>query len=96
MIVTSNRAGTVGGLDLWVSTRDSVQDPWSLPINLNNDNINKGGDPVLDTTANDGAAALSWDGLTLIFYSNKAGGFGGNDLYISTRHKLPGKCDDAH
>jgi len=24
MIVTSNRAGTVRGLDLWVSTRDSV------------------------------------------------------------------------
>jgi len=96
MIVTSNRTSTVGGLDLWVSTRDSAQDPWSLPINLNSDNVNKGGDPVLNTTANDGAAALSWDGLTMIFYSNKAGGFGGNDLYISTRQRLPGKCDDAH
>ena len=96
MIVTSNRAGTVGGLDLWVSTRGSLEDPWSLPINLNDDNINKGGDPVLDTTANDGAAALSWDGLTMIFYSNKAGGLGGNDLYVSTRQKLRGRCEDGH
>ncbi len=96
MIVTSNRAGTVGGLDLWVSTRGSVEDPWSLPINLNDDNINRGGDPVLDTTANDGATALSWDGLTMIFYSNRAGGLGGNDLYVSTRQKLPVRCEDAH
>jgi hypothetical protein len=96
MIVTSNRAGTVGGLDLWVSSRGSVQEPWSLPINLNDDNVNKGGDPVLNTIGNDGAAALSWDGRTMIFYSNKAGGFGGNDLYVSTRQKLPMPCEDAH
>jgi len=29
----------------------------------------------------------------MVFYSNKAGGFGGNDLYVSTRHKLP-ECDE--
>lgn len=87
IIVTSNRTGTVGNLDLWVSTRASVQDSWSLPINLNDDNVNKGGAPVLNTTANDGAAALSWDGQTMVFYSSVAGGLGGNDLYISTRQR---------
>ena len=100
MIVTSNRAGTVGMLDLWVSTRDSVQasqDNWTTLMNLNQDNLNKcsqsGIDqascPVLNTPANDGAPALSWDGQTMIFYSNRPGGSGGNDLYISTRTKLP-------
>jgi hypothetical protein len=96
MLLTSNRPGTVGSLDLWVATRASAQDPWSLPIDLNNDNVDKGGDPVLNTAANDGAPALSWDGHTMIFYSNRPGGFGGNDLYVSTRQKVPGRYEDAH
>jgi WD40-like Beta Propeller Repeat len=89
MLITSNRPGTVGGLDLWVSTRGSAQDPWSVATDLNSDNVSKGGDPVVNTTANDGAPALSWDGQTMIFYSNRAGGLGGNDLYLSTRQKQP-------
>jgi len=88
MLITSNRPGSVGSLDLWVSTRDSAQGPWSVAIDLNVDNTNKGGAAVVNTTANDGAPALSWDGQTVIFYSNRAGGLGGNDLYFSTRQKL--------
>jgi hypothetical protein len=98
IVVTSNRAGSVGGLDLWLSSRASVQDPWSIPINVNLDNRDKcsqlGMDPascpIVNTAANDGAAALSWDGQTMIFYSNRPGGHGGNDLYMSTRQKLTG------
>jgi hypothetical protein len=88
MIIASTRAGGFGGHDLWASTRASVQDLWSIPINLNQDNLNKGGDTVINTSANESAPALSWDGQTMIFYSNRAGGFGGNDLYMSTRQKL--------
>jgi len=88
MLITSNRPGSVGGLDLWVSTRDSAQDAWSVAIDLNADNVNKGSAAVVNTTANDGAPALAWDGQTVIFYSNRAGGLGGNDLYISTRQKI--------
>jgi hypothetical protein len=103
IILASMRPGTgaAGGHDLWVSTRPSAEDPWSIPINLNVDNqdkclqlnIDPGSCPVLNTTANDSAAALSWDGQTLLFYSNRPGGFGGNDLYISTRQKAHGKQD---
>ena len=112
MIVTSRRCNSpippidtqlcstlsAGGLDLWVSTRDSVrlsQDNWSIPANLNQDNLNKcsllgiAPCPVVNTSTNDGAPALSWDGLTMIFYSNRSGGSGGNDLYVTTRTKLP-------
>ena len=32
---------------------------------------------------------MSADGITLIFYSNRPGGFGGNDLYMTTRTRLP-------
>ena len=88
MIITSNRSGTAGGLDLWVSTRASVQDPWSIPVNINQDNVAKGSHEVVNTNANDGAPALSWNGRTLVFYSNRAGGYGANDLYMSTRQKV--------
>lgn len=88
MIVTSNHAGTIGGLDLWVSTRPTTLDAWSIPINLNQDNVNKGGDPVVNSTLNDGAPALSFDGQTLLFYSNRPGGLGVTDLYMSTRQKV--------
>ena len=104
MIISSNRPGTgttgmtAGMIDLWVSTRASVQDNWSDPININKDNsdkcaqlgIDSGSCPVVNSTANDGAPALSWDGETLMLYSNRAGGLGSNDLYMSTRQKLTG------
>jgi hypothetical protein len=101
MLISSNRAGTFGLLDLWVSTRSSVefsQDNWSIPVNVNQDNLDKcsqlgidaGSCPIVNATANDGAPALSWDGQTLMFFSNRAGGFGGNDLYMSARQKLTG------
>ena len=89
---------SAGGLDLWVSTRDFVQlsqGNWSTPIDLNQDNLDKCNQlginpcPVVNTGTNDGAPALSWDGQTMIFYSNRPGGFGGNDLYMSTRTQLP-------
>ena len=88
MFVTSNRPGSVGLLDLWVATRASSQDLWSIPINVNTDNVNKGGDAVINTASNDGAPAISWDGQMIVFYSNRARGSGGNDLYMSTRLKL--------
>jgi len=45
---------------------------------------------IINTGFNEGAPALSCDGTTLYFYSNRPGGFGQNDLYVSTRKRL---CD---
>jgi WD40-like Beta Propeller Repeat len=84
IIFTSNRPGSVGSGDLWVSTRATTLDAWSTPVNVG---------PPVDTTFFDGAPALSSDGETLIFYSTRPGGFGANDLYMSTRQKLHGKLD---
>jgi len=83
MIFTSNRPGGAGSGDLWVATRASTQDPWSMPVNVG---------PPINTTAFEGAPALSSDGETLLFYSNRPGGFGANDLYMSTRQKLHGNA----
>jgi WD40 repeat protein len=72
----STRPGGLGGADLWVSTRQNVHDPWSPPTNL--------GAP-LNSASDDVTPSLSFDGRTLIFASNRPGGSGRNDLWMSTR-----------
>jgi hypothetical protein len=72
----STRAGSLGMVDLWVSTRPNVNDAWSAPENVG---------PPLSTTFNDLQPALSHDGRTLVFASNRPGGSGGSDLWMSTR-----------
>ena len=76
LLFWSTRSGGLGGADLWVSTRQTVHDPWSPPVDL--------GVP-LNTAADDLTPTLSFDGRTLIFGSNRPGGQGGNDLWMSTR-----------
>ena len=72
----SARGGGIGGTDLWTSTRASVHEPWSAPVNL--------GAP-LNSAFTDLQPTLSKDGRTLLFTSNRPGGLGGNDLWISMR-----------
>ena len=78
----TGRPGGIGSQDLWVSTRATTSDPWSTPTNLG---------PTVNSTAFDGAPALSFDGTTLYFFSARPGGFGGNDLYVTTRTRLGGR-----
>ena len=68
------------GFDLWVSTRESVTDAWSDPVRINN----------VNSPQSDAQPYLSGDGMTLYFASDRAGGFGGNDLWVSTRERRRG------
>ncbi len=81
MIISSGRPGGSGSEDLWVSTRASTLDPWGTPVNLG---------PVVNSPAFDGAPALSFDGSTLYFFSERPGGYGKRDLYVTTRERLRG------
>src|SRR5439155_18062433 len=73
----SNRTGSNGtASDLWVATRASTIDAWSTPVNL--------GDTI-NTASVEQNPYLSSDGMTLFFSSDRAGGSGGLDLYMSTR-----------
>jgi Tol biopolymer transport system component len=70
---SSDRPGTLGGLDLWHATRESTSDAWSTPVNLG---------PAVNSTAAEGRSSISWDGTTLFFHSNRTGSV---DLYQTTR-----------
>ncbi|MHC4072080.1 MAG: hypothetical protein ACYTGS_08630, partial [Planctomycetota bacterium] len=72
----STRPGGYGSFDIWVSTRATTFDPWSEPINLG-PNVNSG--------SGDGDPSISSDGLTLFFGSNRPGGSGTWDLWVTTR-----------
>ncbi len=72
----SSRAGGFGDSDLYVAKRASLQDEWQPAQNLG---------PTVNTDAAESGPSLSADGLTLYFNSNRPGGFGGQDLYMTTR-----------
>lgn len=76
IVIASNRAETLGGFDLWHSFRRSVFDAWSTPSNLG---------PSINSEAIELFPSLSSDARSLLFQSNRPGGFGGSDLYVSTR-----------
>jgi WD40-like Beta Propeller Repeat len=82
MFIMSDRAGTRGLADLWVSTRQTVFDLWSPPTNLGS---------LVKTGFSDGQPSLSSDRKTLYFTSNRPGGSGGFDLYMTTRTRKKGR-----
>jgi hypothetical protein len=79
VIFDSNRPGSVAR-DLWASTRTTPTDSWSPPVNLGS---------VVNGPYNDSLAAMSPDGSTMVFTSDRADSFGlgGSDLYISSRSR---------
>jgi hypothetical protein len=72
--MASNRPGGLGGIDIWVSTRASVQDGWGSPVNV--------GAPV-NSPANDFCPTIARDGHLFYFVSNREGGCGGDDIYTT-------------
>ena len=76
IVFTSNRDGN---LDVYVSHRDHIREPWSAPERL--------GAPI-NTAATDAQATFSANGRTLYFASNRPGGTGTIDLYASTRARV--------
>ena len=59
-----------------VATRAVFGAPWTQPINLG---------PPVNTEYNEVQPSLSADGRILLFASDRPGGSGGADLYVTTR-----------
>lgn len=72
----ADTTGTNEGI--YTATRSDRSVSFSAATLLNNANINA------SMSAN-GSPDLSFDGLTLFFYSNRPGGLGDRDLYLATR-----------
>jgi hypothetical protein len=73
---TSNRPGGVGLSDLWVAQRANKNAPWGAPMNL--------GAPV-NSTAMDSVPSFTRDGHWMFFLSDRVGGFGSLDIWVSFR-----------
>ncbi|HUX55942.1 MAG TPA: tetratricopeptide repeat protein [Bacteroidales bacterium] len=71
---TSNRKGTLGGLDIYVSQKDSINN-WGPAVNLG---------PVINTPYNEESPFLSRDDKTLFFSSRGHFNMGGYDIFYST------------
>jgi len=72
----SDRSGGLGSEDLWVSTRATIEDDWGAPGNLGS---------IVNTATEDWGPSISGDGLELYFTSDRPGGSGGHDLWVSKR-----------
>ncbi|UCG59600.1 MAG: PD40 domain-containing protein [Phycisphaerales bacterium] len=72
----STRPGGRGGGDIWLTTRTSAGGAWKKAVNAG---------ALINSAYEDVSPNLSSDGLTLLFASNRSGGYGNYDLYISVR-----------
>lgn len=70
-----SRPGALGGFDIYTATRDSIDDPWSAPVNLGS---------AVNTVDSETRPSLSWDARQLLF-GRAPGPEGGSDIYVSTR-----------
>lgn len=75
LYLTSNRAGGQGGFDVWVATQETPAGQWDAAVNLG---------PVINSAGTD-LACISSDGLELFISSDRPGGYGSLDLWVSTR-----------
>jgi hypothetical protein len=72
----SDRSGGYGSFDILVTTRTTPYADWSAPVNLG---------ATVNSPAWDGIPSISADGLALFFMSKRAGGYGADDIWVTTR-----------
>jgi len=73
--LNSSRAGGLGSGDIWVSTRSSITDPWETPTLV----------VELSSPDRETGPEVSADGLAIWFASDRPGGQGSSDIWVSTR-----------
>jgi hypothetical protein len=92
LFIASNRPGTLGGNDIWMSTRASEKDAWSEPVNL--------GEPI-NSAASD-YCPTPLEGNWLLFVSERSGpdtcnaGPGAGDIYLARYNPAHGWGTPVH
>jgi hypothetical protein len=72
----SLRPDGLGSWDIWVTTRETIHDDWGTPVQL---------PPPVNSPFGDSGPCISADGLTFYFASNRPGGYGNYDLWVTRR-----------
>jgi len=70
----SMRPGGFGRTDVWFATRKTRLEPWGTPVNLG---------PAVNSSSSDYNIGMSTDSLLLLFGSNRPGGYGEMDIWLS-------------
>ncbi len=73
---SSWRPPGLGSLDLWRATRETIDDQWAAPTPLG---------PTINSSVLDWSPTISADGLLLVFSSDRPGGDGKTDLWMTRR-----------
>lgn len=76
LFFSSDRPGGYGDLDIYVSVRSSVHEPWGEPVNMG---------PEINSASADHSVTVSDDGHWMLFASERKGGLGSLDLYMTYR-----------
>lgn len=81
LYMASNRPNGLGNLDIWVAERASAEGAFGTPVNM--------GAPI-NSEFNDFCPSPLRDGHGFMFVSNRPGGCGGADIYITRFHPVNG------
>jgi Tol biopolymer transport system component len=81
----SDRAGGLGGLDIWYSVR-AADGTWGNPANFT----------AVNSAADDFCPMAHRNGRTFLFVSGRAGGCGAADIYAARRHETRGWSTPAN
>ena len=81
LYMASNRPNGLGNLDIWVAERASAEGAFGTPVNM--------GAPI-NSEFNDFCPSPLRDAHGFMFVSNRPGGCGGADIYITRFHPLNG------
>jgi ankyrin repeat protein/beta-lactamase regulating signal transducer with metallopeptidase domain/Tol biopolymer transport system component len=72
----SQQPGGLGDADIWVTARKTKDEPWGQSVNL--------GQPV-NSSSFEGGPCISADGLEMYFVSDRPGGSGSIDIWVTKR-----------
>ena len=77
LYMASNRPGGLGNLDIWIAERSTRAEGFGTPLNI--------GAPI-NSEYNDFCPSPLRDGQAFMFVSNRPGGCGGADVYLTRWH----------